>query len=141
MSEIIKQVIIVRKDLNMRKGKLAAQVAHASMKVFLDNATITETKCTFLRGVSLQSSLNLEVPLTKAMNTWIKGDFTKIVVSVPSLDELLAIHAKAKKAKLPTSLILDIAKTEFKEPTYTCCAIGPIESHKIDSITADLPLL
>ena len=39
----IKQVIIVRKDLNMRKGKIAAQVAHAAMKVILDKMVVTKT--------------------------------------------------------------------------------------------------
>jgi PTH2 family peptidyl-tRNA hydrolase len=133
----VKQVIVVRKDLNMRKGKLAAQVAHASMAVVLDaleKETINLPDDRELWGMIL----NVDDPLA----WWIKGAFTKVVVGCNSENELLAIYAKAKDKGLYCSLIKDIGKTEFHgEPTYTSVAIGPAEVSKINEITGSLSLL
>lgn len=119
-----KQVIIVRKDLNMRKGKIAAQVAHASMKVFFDR--IKEDK----------------IIISKAMEEWVEGSFTKICVYVESEEELLALYKKALDADIPCALIKDNGNTEFHGvPTHTCVAIGPDYIDKIDAITGGLPLL
>ena len=68
----IKQVLVVRKDLNMRKGKLCAQAAHASLAVFFNR------KVPFLVGLFGL----LLVPLNSKMRAWVRGSFTKIVVSV-----------------------------------------------------------
>jgi PTH2 family peptidyl-tRNA hydrolase len=123
-----KQVIVVRKDLNMRKGKLAAQVAHASMKVFFDKATasygdITISNC------------------TQEMVDWVEGIFTKIVVYVTTEQELHDLKDKADNLNVPNALVMDAGKTEFKEPTYTCIAIGPDDPIYVDEITGDLPLM
>jgi PTH2 family peptidyl-tRNA hydrolase len=124
----VKQVIVVRKDLNMRKGKLAAQVAHASMKVFFD--------------LGQMANYNMLLPLWPAAMDWLDEGTTKIVVGVNSYDELMAVKRAARDAKLPHALIIDAGKTEFGgEPTATCIAIGPAESEKIDPITGHLPLL
>lgn len=128
-----KQVIIVRKDLNMRKGKIAAQVAHASMKVILDlmRTSYNEypTKTLFLVDKS---------PITQ----WIEGKFTKICVSVDSEEELLEIQKKANEAGIINALITDCGATEFHGvPTNTCLAIGPDWPNKIDEITGHLKLL
>lgn len=131
----VKQVIVVRKDLKMRKGKLAAQAAHASMKVLLD----------FMEKENLPGDqelwgfiLDLDSPLA----FWLKGIFTKVVVSCNSEEELLELYSKAQDKELMCSLIQDAGRTEFHgEPTYTCIAIGPDYSNEIDQITANLPLL
>ena len=126
----VKQVIVVRKDLNMRKGKLAAQVAHASMKVFFDKLTI-------------YSDYAIIKDITKPMLEWMNyGPFTKIVVGVNSEEELLEIKKKAKEANIPNALIKDNGLTEFHGiPTNTCIAIGPDEEEKINAITGELELL
>jgi len=132
----IKQVIIVRKDLNMRKGKMAAQVAHASMKVILDRM--------FKFDISLMRRHEwvLELPYDSPLEKWLGGLFTKIVVYVESESELLELRDKAKEANIIHALITDAGRTEFHgEPTITCIAIGPDYSEKIDEITGDLPLL
>src|SRR5690349_7911477 len=97
---MIKQVLVLRKDLNMRKGKMIAQGAHAA----------------------IQSMFESEPDW---LNEWEETGTTKIVVSVNSLEELLAVHAKAIADHLPTALIKDAGRTEFKEPTYTAVGIGP----------------
>ena len=125
---MIKQVIVIRKDLNMRKGKMIAQGAHASLKVFLDRKQMVGRDCV--------------ISLTDQMHEWINGIFTKICVSVDSEVELLDIYNRAKEDNLPVALIQDCGLTEFGNvPTYTCLAIGPDEIEKIDKITGGLKLL
>jgi len=124
-----KQVIVIRKDLNMRKGKMCSQVAHASMKVILD------------MNQSKQDDL-LQIHLYGCVKEWIKGIFTKVVVYVNSEEELLELKKKADEAPVYNALIQDVGKTEFNGiPTYTCLAIGPHYSEVIDKITAHLKLL
>jgi len=130
-----KQVIIIRKDLNMRKGKMVAQGAHASMKVFFDRMThrIPALYC---------DDNSYEMSVTNAMRNWMEGLFTKICVSVNSEQELLDIYNQALVNGLPCSLIQDAGLTEFNGvPTYTAVAIGPDEVSKIDPICKHLPLL
>lgn len=118
----VKQCIVVRKDLNMRKGKLAAQVAHASGKILLDNIDLVSNP----KGV---------------MKKWFGSGFTKIVVGCDSEEELLNIYKKAQEENIFCSLIMDAGRTEFKEPTYTCVALGPEYSEYINKITGELKLL
>lgn len=113
-----KQVIVIRKDLNMRKGKMVAQGAHASLAAVL------------------------YVDDERIKNWFIDGRFAKICVSVNSEEELLAIHARAKESNLITSLIRDHGLTEFNGVlTYTAVAVGPDTEDKINEITGNLPLL
>ena len=113
---MLKQVIIIRKDLNMRKGKMVAQGSHASLGAYLDS------------------------PNTVAL-LWLENGQTKICVSVDSEEELIEIHKKAKVAGLPNVLIRDAGHTEFKEPTLTAVGIGPCEAELVDPITGSLKLL
>lgn len=130
-----KQVIVMRKDLGMRKGKMIAQGAHASMAVLLD---MMETETFNTTTVKRTLTLNEESPV----HIWLRDRFTKICVSVDSEDELKLIYHEAKEADLPCALIEDSGATEFGGvPTLTCCAIGPWSSETIDKITGDLKLL
>ncbi|MGC4114597.1 MAG: aminoacyl-tRNA hydrolase [Myxococcales bacterium] len=125
----IKQVIVLRTDLNMRKGKMAAQAAHASMKVFFDRKTAADPA-------------RLDVPLWPEAAQWVAGAFTKIVVGCPSQDELLALEVKAREAGLPCALVIDAGATEFHGvPTPTALAIGPAAAPAIDALTGTLKLL
>jgi PTH2 family peptidyl-tRNA hydrolase len=125
----IRQIIVMRKDLGMRKGKMIAQGAHASMKVIFDQMVKgpEKGKYSFIANDDLCE--------------WIDGLFTKITVSVKSEEDLLAVFEAAVDADLPCALIEDAGKTEFKGPTLTCCAIGPAPKEKLDPITGKLPLL
>jgi PTH2 family peptidyl-tRNA hydrolase len=122
MSAKIKQVICVRKDLNMRKGKMISQGCHASLMSYLG---------------ALSDRGNMMV-----VYDWLQNHRqTKVVVGVDSEEELFAVHKKAQASGLPCSLVLDAAVTEFEVPTYTACAIGPADADQIDTITAGLKLL
>jgi peptidyl-tRNA hydrolase, PTH2 family len=126
----VKQVIVIRKDLGMRKGKMIAQGAHASMAVF------------FNRG-SIDPKINeIQISVTREMLEWYCGIFTKVVVGVNSEAELLEIYDIAMKKQIPCALIQDVGKTEFNGvPTYTSIAIGPAKVEDIDQITGNLSLL
>ena len=114
----MKQVIVMRKDLNMRKGKMCAQAAHSSVQVVLMNHMYDDR-----------------------IRHWLNEGMPKIVVGCNSEEELLQLVGKAREHGLMTELIRDAGKTEFKEPTFTCCAIGPEEDSKVDKITGELTLL
>ncbi|MEL6344618.1 MAG: aminoacyl-tRNA hydrolase [Myxococcota bacterium] len=120
---VTKQVILYRRDLKMRKGKIAAQCAHASMKVLLNMA-------------SRPSPDTLVIKMTPPVASWVSGRFTKIVLSVADEDTLIAAHAEALARGLPCAMIVDSGKTEFHgQPTRTTVAIGPADSDAIDAVT------
>lgn len=144
-----KQVLVVRTKypdgkgglFKPRTGKIAAQCAHASMKVLLDRMVVSSVDG---YPAVKQRTLTcfLDENIGTAIDHWITGSFTKICVSVASEEELDAIYQKAREAGLPASLIVDNGYTEFKGvPTKTVVAIGPAWCDEIDPITSHLPLL
>lgn len=134
-----KQVIVVRKDLNMRKGKIAAQASHASFKVYLDMC-IDEVENDEISGQLYKKVFVYEKG--GHWDNWLNGIFTKIVVTCNSEEELEELYYQAKSKNLPCSLIVDSGLTEFNGvPTKTCVAIGPENVEKINEITKHLKLL
>lgn len=126
-----KQVIVIRKDLNMRRGKSEAQACHASMKVFFDLS----------KKIDIEGKRHMVTPLTNAMDKWSSGQFTKISLSCNSEEELIALYNEAKIKNIPCALVEDSGKTEFHGiKTKTCIAIGPADVNIIDSITGTLKL-
>lgn len=131
----VKQVIVLRTDLNMRKGKMVAQGAHAAMAAVLGQGEYNWD------GYG-NGSFKLDLSHGQALTIWLTGKFTKICVAVNGEDELKAIYHQALKAGLPAALIQDSGLTEFKGiPTYTAVAIGPADITAVDSITSHLKLL
>lgn len=126
----IKQVILIRKDLGMRRGKEIAQGSHASMDFMIEP----------LRHLLQQNQKPL-LDLTDAEKHWIIYGMAKVCLKVNSEEELIAHHEKALAAGLKSYMIQDSGRTEFHgEPTLTACAIGPAEADAIDAITGDLVL-
>lgn len=124
----VKQVIVMRKDLNMRKGKMAAQAAHASMAALMKGAKAEGGK------------LVLQYPADVAK--WFEERWTKVCVGCDSEAQLLELYNQSVNAGLPVALITDAGLTEFNGvPTKTCIAVGPASSDKIDKITGTLKLL
>jgi PTH2 family peptidyl-tRNA hydrolase len=118
----VKQVIVMRKDLRMRRGKEIAQGAHAAMFFLVKKALRKED-------------------FTEAEKAWMEGLFTKVCVRIESDEGLLAIARAAEQAGLRVEIITDAGKTEFGGvPTRTCLAIGPDLASKIDAITGSLEL-
>ncbi len=124
----VKQVIVMRHDLKMRRGKQIAQGAHAAMSFICRR--LQEN-----RGVLLSEFTPLE-------QAWLNGAFAKVCCRVDSEEELMSIHDKAKELDLEVHLITDSGRTEFHgRPTRTCLAIGPDDCSKIDQVTGHLNLL
>lgn len=136
-----KQILVVRKDLNMRKGKIASQCAHASMKAILDYMVDDTTYNSPMQEKEIKVK-HLWLDKGTPIEDWINGRFTKICVSVDSEAELLEVYNNAKSVGLICALITDAGLTEFNGvPTKTCCAIGPAWSDEVDKITGHLKLL
>ena len=140
-NDYVKQIIVIRKDLRMRKGKMCAQAAHAAMKVVLDRMQIQE----YAKGSTMWEGCyvwHMTVFESEPIHRWLKGAFTKVVVSVDSEEELLELKQKAEDAGILNALIEDAGKTEFHgERTTTALAIGPEWASKLDKITGELKLL
>ncbi len=126
-----KQVIVIRRDLRMRRGKEIAQGAHAA------SAWLAEL---VIHQMATDGAAR-PVPLSEAQRTWLSTSFRKVTVKVTSEDELMAVYDKAREAGLLVNLITDRGLTEFGGvPTRTCLAIGPDYDDLIDPITGDLDL-
>lgn len=114
----------------MRKGKMVAQGAHASMRVILQAGAADAAQRTYT------------IAMTEPMAAWLTGRFTKVCVSVDSEAALESIVERARAAGVPVALITDAGQTEFHGvPTKTCCAVGPAWADDVDAITGALTLL
>ena len=108
-----KQVILVRQDLKLPKGKMSAQVAHASV------------------GALLKSHKD-------DLKKWQSQGMKKIVLKVADEKELLEYKQKAEDAGMAVSLIEDAGHTIVEPGTLTCLGIGPHPAEKIDKVTGKL---
>jgi peptidyl-tRNA hydrolase len=112
----LKQVIVVNRKLQLPKGKLAAQVAHAAVGAFLEASE-------------------------SARQRWLEEGMPKIVVRVDEEEALLDLCHQAEQIGLPTLLVEDAGKTVLLPGTRTCLGIGPAPDEKVDQLTGNLPLL
>jgi PTH2 family peptidyl-tRNA hydrolase len=115
----LKQVIIVRTDIEMGKGKTAAQVAHASLMSYL---------------TTLKSHKDVA-------DRWIASGEKKIVLKVENEELLKRLHEAFKYKGIPCALVTDAGLTEIPEGTKTALGIGPWESSEIDKFTSSFKLL
>lgn len=111
-----KQVILLRADLKLPRGKACSQCAHASVEAVLKSDS-------------------------KLVKKWHAQGMAKIVLKVKDEKELLKYFQQAKEQDLTVALITDAGRTVIAPGTKTAVAIGPDEEEKIDEITGKLPLL
>ncbi|MFC6754364.1 peptidyl-tRNA hydrolase Pth2 [Halorubrum tibetense] len=111
----MKQAIVARRDLGMGEGKLAAQVAHASLSAYEDTGR-------------------------RARKKWKGAGQKKIVLGADSESELFALADKAETEGVPYAVIRDAGHTELEPGTVTALAVGPAREETIDRITGELPL-
>lgn len=140
-----KQVIVFRKDLmkgdhSLRKGKIAAQVAHASLGALMQFASKYDYHDEE-DGFRLRKKIEFDFLPDGVIDKWLNGIFTKICVMVDNEEELLKLYNKVSKTEIPCVLITDAGNTEFHGvPTNTCIGIGPWWSDEIDNYTKNLQL-
>jgi PTH2 family peptidyl-tRNA hydrolase len=111
--------MVVRRDLGMGTGKIAAQVAHASV---------------------------MAVEKTKAhrhewFDSWFEAGQAKVVVKVHGMDELMEVRKRAESMKLPVVQVQDSGLTQIPPGTTTCIGIGPAPAELVDKVTSGLKLL
>lgn len=112
----MKQVIIIRDDVDMSRGKAVAQGSHASVLAVQDADDVS-------------------------VHNWLNDSAgTKITLAVSSEDELRELITQAQSESLPTGIISDLGRTEIDSGTTTAGAIGPASEEAIDSITGHLSL-
>lgn len=114
-----KQVIGVRTDLKMSKGKACAQVAHASLG-------------------AAEKAMDYEADWYKE---WKREGQKKVVVKVVGQRELYELYEQAKGLKLPCFIVNDAGLTELPPGTTTTLAVGPGPEAKVDKVTGELKLL
>lgn len=111
-----KQVILVREDLKLSKGKMAAQVAHASVEALLNSHK-------------------------DYIEEWRGQGMKKSILKVQDEKELIEYKKKADKKGLVAAIIRDAGHTEIPQGTITCLGIGPDKEEKIDEVTGKLKLI
>lgn len=137
-----KQIIVIRRDLRMRKGKIAAQAGHACVEAVLI-ALARESRLGQVRvapegsWVYLDHDENDASPLTD----WFDAGVAKVCVYVDSEEELLDLAARGRERGIAVALVRDAGLTEFHgDPTLTCLAFEPLPAETIDPLTGGLPL-
>ena len=118
-SEEYKLVVLVRTDLDMGKGKIAAQVGHASV----------------------ECALRAEKKDKRAFDIWMNGGQKKVVLKVVNKDEMVRYMSEAKSRGLYACMITDAGRTEVEPGTNTCVGIGPAPGSEIDRVTGGLKML
>lgn len=112
-----KLTIVVRADLGMGRGKIAAQASHAAVAAALANIGSPDFRA------------------------WLRDGQPKVVLRASSEEQLHEITEQATAAKLPVQVIHDAGRTQVTEGAPTCCAIGPAPASRIDAVTGELSLL
>ena len=112
----MKQVILVNQALKLPKGKLAAQVAHASLEAYL------------------------RAPPT-AQQDWLAIGMPKVILACDRATDLIHIESRALQSGLPTALIHDAGRTVVAAGTVTCLGLGPADTSMIDTLTGSLKLV
>lgn len=115
----MKQIIVIRNDLKLPKGKLAGQTAHASV----------------------ENVFKMQKKHSDILKEWHETGMKKIVAKVDSLKELLKVRQEAEDLGLETCVIKDAGKTVVSPGTITCIGIGPDEDDKIDIVCSKLKLV
>ena len=123
----IRQVIVVRRDLNMSIGKTGAQIAHAAQQFILD-------------AMHFYVGAFAEIEWNGDRRSWQDTGETIIVLGCDDGVALHAVYTEALEAGLPVFVQVDEGRTEVEPNTPTCLAIGPAPRDQIDPITRHLRL-
>jgi PTH2 family peptidyl-tRNA hydrolase len=131
----LRQMLVIRHDLKMRKGKLCAQAGHAPLMMLAD------TPGAGFR-TNAQGVREFVVPdVDGTLEAWMLSGQKKVSVYVTSDEEMQDLHRRAEAAGLRCTQVVDAGHTEFKgQPTRTVLSIGPHPKDAVTPFTGDLPL-
>ena len=115
----VKQVIVIRSDLKMGKGKMVAQGCHAS----------------------LMSYFAAKKRSNEIASEWVDSGEKKVVLKIDGKEALIGLYNRVKAEKIPTAIVVDAGLTEVPPGTMTALGIGPWEEGEIDRVTGTLTLL
>jgi PTH2 family peptidyl-tRNA hydrolase len=118
VAEEYKLVVVVRTDLGLTKGKMAVQVAHASVNC----------------------AMQAYGRRRRVYDEWLREGQKKIVAKVSTVRELLELKSMAEAKGLTTSLVTDAGLTQVPPGTTTCLGIGPAAAKEVDPLTGHLGL-
>lgn len=137
-----KQVIVIRKDLKMRRGKEISQGSHSSMAFITKQLQKEiEEQSKSIQTLIYRERTPFNIELTTEEIHWLQNSFTKVCVYVNSEEELIDVFNKAKESGLTVHEVIDNGLTEFGGvKTRTCVAVGPHEESKFIGITDHLSL-
>ncbi|RCI12823.1 hypothetical protein L249_0390 [Ophiocordyceps polyrhachis-furcata BCC 54312] len=119
-----KLVLVVRTDLGMTKGKMAAQCSHATLACYKKLARAPPTS-----------------PLGMILTRWEKNGQAKIALQAKSEEEVRDLRRKALAAGLVADIVQDAGRTQIEAGSLTVLGIGPAPKSAIDQITGHLKLL
>jgi len=111
----MKQAIVARTDIGMGQGKLAAQVAHASLSAYEDADD-------------------------RARKAWKGGGQKKVVLKTDGEQQLFRLADAAEREGLPNAIVRDAGHTQLEPGTVTALAVGPGEDERVDKVTGELSL-
>jgi PTH2 family peptidyl-tRNA hydrolase len=111
----MKQAIVARTDIGMGQGKLAAQVAHASLMAYEETAT-------------------------SARKEWKSGGQKKIVLKIDGESDLFDLAEQARREGIPYAVVRDAGHTQLDPGTVTTLAVGPADETQVDTVTGKLSL-
>ena len=114
-----KQVVVVRRDLGMGTGKIAAQVAHAAV----------------------MGAEKAKAHKREWFDAWFQAGQAKVVVKVQGMEELMEVKKHAESLRLPVVQVQDSGLTQIPPGTTTCIGIGPAPAELVDKVTNNLKLL
>lgn len=114
-----KMVFVVRTDIGLRSGKIAAQCCHAAILCY-EKSLITNEN---------------------TLRSWIERGQAKVVLKVNNLASLEEIYKQAKDSDITAELVRDAGHTQVTPGTITVLGIGPDTVEKVDSVTKHLKLL
>lgn len=135
-----KQMIVMRRDLKMRKGKIAAQAGHACVDAVL-KALAAHRSQGLAAALADDGEPVFAAGDDSALAAWFSAGVAKVCVYVDGEEALLDVAEQGMDRGFVVSLVRDAGITEFHgETTYTCLAFEPLFPEQVDPITGDLPL-
>ncbi|KAH9883914.1 peptidyl-tRNA hydrolase PTH2 [Xylariomycetidae sp. FL2044] len=129
-NEECKLVLVVRTDLGMTKGKIAAQCSHATLACYKA-----------LSRAASRSNNNNNTPASRILQRWERLGQAKIAVQVKSQEEMLALRSKARGLGITAEVVQDAGRTQIEPGSLTVLGVGPAPKSLVDQVTGGLKLL